>query len=311
MAQVVRIMGIDVSKAELVVACPATECGLCVTNDRDGHQGLVAWCCEQGIAVAALEASGGYERGVITALEEAGVVVRRLNPLRVRRFAEARGKLAKNDRIDAETIARFADTFDEPRATIISDPRREALREHLLVRNHTIAGLTDVANQLEHLSNKGLRATLIALRRHFQRMLKDLDRKLADMVAAVPYLDRLAQRLRSVPGVGPVLANTLIALLPELGRLTRKQIASLGGLAPFDADSGPRRGRRHIKGGRAGIRQVLYMAALVARRHNPIIRAFAQRLAGKQPKVILVACMRKMLVMLNAIVRDQTTWKHA
>jgi transposase len=311
MAQHVRIIGIDTGKAQLDIACPSLGIGLGATNDRPGHDTLVAWCAEHGIAVAAIEASGGYERAVIARLREAGLVVRCLNPLRVRRFAQARGRLAKNDRIDAETIALYAASFADERAVAAHDPGREALREHMLVRTHTLDAITDLHNQLEHVRDKSLRAIFKTRIASYTRSLKTLDRRIADLVLAIPDLAALATRLRSVPGVGPVLAHTLLALLPELGRLTRREIASLVGVAPFDNDSGRRRGRRSIQGGRAAIRTVLYMAALVAKRCNPVLRGFAERLKGKPAKVVIIACMRKLLTILNAIARDRTPWKHA
>lgn len=311
MAQHVRIIGIDTGKEHLIIACASLGIGLGVANDRTGHAALVAWCAEHGIAVAAIEASGGYERAVIAHLRDAGLVVHRLNPLRVRRFAQARGRLAKNDRIDAETIALYAAAFADERAVAAYDPGRETLREHMLVRTHTLDAVADLHNQLEHVRSNSLRAMLKARIASCTRSLKALDRRIADLVAATPDLDRLAAWLQSVPGVGPVLAHTLLALLPELGQLTRREVASLVGVAPFDDDSSKRRGRRSIQGGRAAIRTVLYMAALVAKRCNPALRAFAERLRGKPAKVIITACMRKLLTILNAIARDRTPWKHA
>ena len=311
MSQTVRIAGIDVGKEQLVIACPALGIGMGVANDRDGHEAIVAWLGEHQIAVAAVEASGGYERAVMARLGAVGLVVRHLNPLRVRRFAEARGRLAKNDRADAETIARYAETFVDEHTAPPPDAQRDALREHLLVRTNTLHAITLATNQLEHLRDKSLRAILAARRTSLQLTLKRLDARIAALVIATPNLAAAAARLRSVPGVGPVLAHTLIALLPELGRLTRRQVASLAGVAPFDYDSGKHRGLRHIAAGRAAVRQVLYMAALVAKRCNPAIRTFAERLKGKPPKTIIAAYMRKLLVILNAIARDAAVWKPA
>jgi transposase len=311
MAQQVLFAGIDVDKARLVVDCPALDRGVGVNNDSCGHAALVAWCIARKISVVALEASGGYERAVMVPLRAAGLVVRRLNPLRVRRFAQARGRLAKNDRIDAKTIALYAATFPEEHAAPPPDAQRETLREHLLVRLQTIEAIAALVSQLEHLRERSLRAMQQARLTGLKRSLVSLDQRIAAFVAACPDLDALAARLQSVPGVGPVLAHTLLALLPELGQLTRRQIASLAGVAPFDQDSGKHRGARQIDAGRAGLRRVLYMAALVAKRRNPILQAFAQRLKGKPIKTIIVACMRKLIVMLNAMVRDRATWKHA
>jgi transposase len=170
---------------------------------------------------------------------------------------------------------------------------------------------TDCVNQREHLRDAPLRASVARRLASFRLELAKIDRKLAGLIAANDDWDALARRLRTVPGVGPIVAASLIALLPELGTLSRREIASLVGLAPFDDDSGEHRGERHIKGGRKSVRDALYMAALSARQHNPMIAAFAARLTRKKPKVILVACMRKLLVTLNAMLRDGTDWRLA
>jgi len=309
MAERVRIAGMDVGKQYLVIDSPALGVSVGVTNDTRGHEALLAWCAEHQVAVVALEASGGYERAVAVRLRDAGVIVRCLNPLRVRRFAQARGKLAKNDRVDACTIALYAEAFADERVAVPQDNRRVSLREHLLVRVQTLDVISTIISQLEHIHERSLRAMLQARLQGLKRSLVALDRRIAKLVASTPDLAALADRLRSVPGVGPVLAHTLLALLPELGHLTRRQVASLAGVAPFDDDSGKRRGARQIDGGRAGLRRVLYMAALVAKRRNPEIRTFAERLKGKPGKAIITACMRKLIVILNAIARDGTVWQ--
>ena len=309
MAERVRIAGMDVGKQYLVIDSPALGVSVGVTNDTRGHEALLAWCAEHQVAVVALEASGGYERAVAVRLRDAGVIVRCLNPLRVRRFAQARGKLAKNDRVDACTIALYAEAFADERVAVPQDNRRVSLREHLLVRVQTLDVISTIISQLEHIHERSLRAMLQARLQGLKRSLVALDRRIAKLVASTPDLAALADRLRSVPGVGPVLAHSLLALLPELGHLTRRQVASLAGVAPFDDDSGKRRGARQIDGGRAGLRRVLYMAALVAKRRNPEIRTFAERLKGKPGKAIITACMRKLIVILNAIARDGTVWQ--
>jgi transposase len=311
MAQQVLIAGIDVGKAQLIASCPALRAGVDVSNDRAGHAALATWCIEHKISVVALEASGGYERAVMAHLHQRGLVVRQLNPLRVRRFAQARGRLAKNDHVDAETIAFYAATFADEHVAQPADTRREALREHLLVRLQTLEAISALISQLEHLREPSLRAILQARLNGLKRSLAALDKRIAAFVAAIPDLAALAARLQSVPGVGPVVAHTLLALLPELGQLTRRQIASLAGVAPFDQDSGKHHGTRQIEAGRAGLRRVLYMAALVAKRRNPVLRTFAQRLKGKPIKSVITACMRKLVVILNAMARDGATWKHA
>jgi transposase len=308
MAQMVVTAGIDVSKAWLDVALWPLKGELRVERNAAGYHQLVAWLSGHGVMRVGLEASGGYEIEVIDALQAKGFEVARFNAQRVRLFAKAKGRLAKNDRADARTIAQAtAVLLDE------APPQRrrdlEPLVEHLTYRRRLRDWIVDCTNQLEHLKDKALRRKLTARRSAWQNELAAHDRKLASLVGEHDEWHGLEQRLRTVPGVGPVLAQTLLALLPELGRLSRRAIASLGGVAPFDDDSGRRVGERHIKGGRAVVREALYMAALVARRYNPAIAAFAKRLAGKKPKVIIVACMRKLLVILNAMLRDGTDWQ--
>ena len=303
MAQMVVIAGVDVSKQWLDVALWPKQAELRVGRDRPGCDELAGWLRQHEVSRVGLEASGGYEIEVVDALEAQGFEVVRLNPLRVRRFAEAKGRLAKNDRADARSIAQATAVLvkrHRPSAGDDLDP----LIERLAWRRQLRDWITECVNQLEHLKDKSLRRRVMARKAQFARELAELDKKLATLIDQHPDWRRLAERLTTVPGVGPVLAQTLIALLPELGRCTRRGIACLVGVAPFDDDSGKRRGVRHIKGGRAAVREVLYMAALVAIRHNPIIAAFAKRRAGNRPKVVIVACMRKLLVILNAMLRD-------
>jgi transposase len=308
MADMVRLAGIDVSKDKLDVHVLPLGASRTVDYDAAGLTALCGWLVGVGVALAAVEASGGYERQVSEALEEAGLVVMRLNPLRVRRFAELRGRLAKTDRLDARTIAEFAQAYPQDRR-LKRDPRRERLAEHLLVRRHTQEVIVDCVNQLEHLRDSRLRRLVLARKASMERMCGALDRRLAELIAEHADLAELSERLRSVPGVGPVLTTTLIALLPELGSLTRRQVACLVGVAPFDHSSGRQAGPKSIQAGRAGIRNALYMAAMVASRWNPAISAFSARLAAKPGKVRLVACMRKLIVTLNAMVRDHTQWQ--
>jgi transposase len=307
MTQQVIHAGIDVSKPWLDVALWPKGEALRVARDAAGLAELVGWLAARHVTRVGLEASGGYERPVVDQLQAAGLEAVLLNPLRVRRFAQAKGRLAKNDRVDARIVAQFTAVM----ADAAPAGRRgdlDALVEHLSLRRQLRDWIVDCDNQLEHLRDPALRRQIAARQAGFRRSLIEIDRKLAERVAAEDDLAALNTRLRGVPGVGPVLAHTLMALLPELGHLSRRAIASLVGVAPFDDDSGARSGARHIKGGRQAVRDVLYMAALVAMRHNPVIAAFARRLAGKKPKVIIVACMRKLLVMLNAMLRDGTDW---
>jgi len=308
MADIVRLAGIDVSKDKLDVhVLPSGESRM-VPYDRRGLAGLRRWLVGLGVALVAVEASGGYEREVSEVLEEAGLIVHRLNPLRVHRFAQLKGRLAKTDRLDARTIAEFACAYPQERQPR-RDPRRERLAEHLLVRRHTQEAILDCINQLEHLRDKQLRRLILARKTSMERTLAILDRDLARLIAEHDDLAELSERLRTVPAVGPVLATTLIALLPELGSLTRRQVASLVGVAPFDRSSGRHKGTKGIQAGRGFVRKALYMAAMVASRHNPVFVAFNERLAGKPGKVRLVACMRKLIVILNALVRDSAQWQ--
>jgi transposase len=308
MAQMVVTAGIDVSKGWLNVALWPTKEELRVEQDAAGYAELAAWLTEHAVMRVGLEASGGYEIAVIDALEACGFAVMRFNARRVRLFALAKGRLAKNDRADARTIAQATAVLPEgapPQRQRELDP----LVEHLTYRRQLCAWITDCAQQLEHLRDAALRRKIAQRRVALRKELAALDQTLARLIASDDHWHDLERRLRRVPGVGPVLAQTLIASLPELGSLSRRAIAALAGVAPFDDDSGRQTGDRHIKGGRATVRDVLYMAALAARRCNPVIARFAQRLAGKKPKVIIVACMRKLLVILNAMVRDGTDWQ--
>lgn len=309
MAQIITTAGIDVSKAWLDVALyPDTRTTVRVKRDDAGFAELAAWLGQEGARRIGLEASGGYEIAVIDALQAHGFEVVRFNALRIRRFAQAIGRLAKNDRVDAAVIAHATATL-----SVRQPPARrrdlDPLVELLAYRRRLGDWMVDSANQLEHLKDKTLRRLALKRQASLRRERAAIDAKLAASMAASPHRQALAQRLQSVPGVGAVLAQTLIALLPELGSLSRRQIASLAGVAPFANDTGGRSGERHISGGRAEPRHVLYMASLVAMRCNPVLAAFARRLAGKKPKVIITACMRKLLVILNAMVRDGTDWR--
>jgi transposase len=307
MAQMVVTAGIDVSKEWLDAALWPKQSAIHVATTAAGYAQLVAWLLEHNVDRIGLEASGGYEIAVIDALEAHGFAVVRFNAQRIHLFGKARGRLAKNDRADARTIAQAAAVLVEG----APQPRRrqlDPLIELLNYRRQLCAWIVDCANQLEHLKHNTLRARTVQRQANMRRERAEIDARLAVLVDDHADWRIVAARLQTVPGVGPVLAHTLIAAMPELGTLSRRAIASLAGLAPYDRDSGHHRGERHVAGGRAGVRAVLYMAALAARRYNTAIAAFAARLAGKKPKVIITACMRKMLVILNAMLRDGTDW---
>ena len=304
-------VGIDVAKDHLDVAVIPSGEAFQVANDREGRAELVRRLRRLGPEAIGLEASGGYERAILKALLKAELPARRLNPFRVRLFALACGILAKNDRIDATVIAHFVATL--PTRQALRDEAAERIAELVTARRQLSEELTRAGHQTEQ-----AQAALIKrlARRRVQRLAQDIqliDQALAKAVAEDPELARKAALLRSVPGVGPVFCHTLLGLLPELGSLSNRQIAALVGVAPFDCDSGRFRGQRHIFGGRQAVRDVAYMAALAGGRYNPVLAAFRQRLidAGKKPKVAIVAVMRKLITILNAMLRDGLTWQPA
>lgn len=296
-------VGIDTSKDWLDVA--VLESGECwrVSNDAEGWAEL-AKALKGRKAVVGIEASGGYERGVIRALVKAKVDIRSINPLRLRRFAQAAGVKAKNDRIDAMMIARFVSVL--PSRAVRVDPVRDRLGELVGARSQLQKDLTRIQNQAGQLRE----ALVIRLReRQIARLKAEivlLDKTIAALVASTEAFARKATLMRSLCGVGPVFSHTLLAFMPELGELSSRQAASLIGVAPFDRDSGKHQGQRTIWGGRQSIRDVAYMAAVSASRHNPTLKAFHDKLvtAGKPAKVALTAVMRKLIITLNAMLRD-------
>jgi transposase len=301
-------VGIDVSMKRLDVAILPAGARFSVANDDAGWAELVDRLRQFAIAAVGLEPTGGYERGIVRALLAAGLSVRRINPAKLRQFARAHGVLAKNDRLDARMIAAYVALI--PTRPVQADPAVERLAEILTMRRQLCDEHVAVINQASHLEDAMLRR--IAKRRlaRLQADIALLDKRLADTVAAEPSLARRYRLLVSMPGVGATLACTLLALLPELGQIGRKQIAALVGVAPYDFDSGKLKGHRCIYGGRATVRTVLYMAALSACRFNPALKRFHQRLAaaGKKPKIAIVAVMRKMIATLNAMLRDASEW---
>ena len=309
MAQIVATVGIDVSKDRLDVAVhPAGE-QFSVTNDAAGWRALIRRLKPIGARAIGIEASGGYEREAIVALLKAGLPVRSVNAWKLRQFAKAAGLLAKNDRLDARAIAWFVATL--PSREVRHDPAVDHLAELVTARRQIVDAQQQFANQTEHLRDAGLVRMQARRIRQLERDLGELDLRIAQAIAASPALSARHELLCSMPGVGPVLAATLLALLPELGALGNRPIGALVGVVPYDFDSGKMRGLRCIFGGRAAVRRVLFMAAQAAALWNPILKAFKQRLlaAGKKPKVATVAVMRKLIVTLNAMVRDNAAWR--
>jgi transposase len=311
MAQTTAVVGIDVSAEWLDVVVHPDGGHSRVNNDGRGWLALRDRLEALGVRAIGLEASGGYERGIVAALVEAGLPVRMVNPLRLRQFARASGILAKNDPLDAEVIARFVATM--PTQPARHDRRLSRLGELVDARHQIVDACQTCRNQLRLVDDRELRRLHERRIRQAEADIERLDRRIASEIAAHPDLADRYVLLCSMPGVGPVLAATLLAFLPELGELANRKIAALVGVAPYDFDSGKMKGMRCIYGGRDKIRRVLYMAANVAAMHNPALRDFKQRLiaAGKKPKVAIVAVMRKMIVILNAMARENAPWANA
>jgi transposase len=304
-------VGIDVSKDHLDVHLRPTGEAFRADRDEPGLAHLVARLVAVGPDRVLLEATGGYEAPVAAALAAAGLPVVVVNPRCVRRFAEATGHLAKTDALDAAVLAHFADAV-RPEVRPLPDADTQALAALVARRRQLIDMRTAEQNRLELAAAavaRGLRDHIAWLDRQIDRT----DRELAAAIAASPAWRAKDDLLRGVPGVGPVVSRTLLTELPELGTLSNRRVAALAGLAPVARDSGRRRGERAIAGGRAGVRSALYMAILSAVRYNPAVRACYARLraAGKAVKVAQVAAMRKLLVILNAMVRDHRPWDPA
>lgn len=306
-------VGIDVAKAHVDVALLGARLDAQrFDNDADGHTALATALQPFGIDLVVMEATGGYEAELACALQGAGLPVAVVNPRQARDFARAMGKLAKTDSIDARMLAEMASVLvrreDLSRLLRpVSDERQQWLAALLTRRRQLITMLLSERQRLQ-ITPERLHPSLQAIIAAIQAQLDDID---AQMVGHVrEHFGELDRLLQSTRGIGPVSSACLIAQLPELGKLNRRQIAALVGVAPVACDSGSRQGRRRVQGGRFEIRRVLYMATLTATRYNPAIKAFYLRLkaAGKLPKVALVACMRKLLTMLNAMVKSNTPW---
>lgn len=303
-----QVIGIDVGKAKLDVGINGEKRVRTWTNDEAGRTELSEWVVEQEVHLVVVEASGGYEAAIVSELVERGQEVALVNPTRVRAFARAEGLLAKTDKIDARLIARFGATMKpEPQA------RREKgqleLNQWVTRRRQLVLMVTAEKNRLQTVP-EGIQIDIVRHIAWMQAEIEGLEQRINQAIANNPAWREIARRIETVPGVGAITASTLLADLPELGQLNRQKIAALVGVAPFNHDSGKRRGKRRIFGGRASVRSVLYMATLSAINHNPVIKSFYQRLLakGKIKKVALTACMRKLLVILNTMVKSGQDW---
>lgn len=308
-------VGIDVGKDHLDVAITPTNALHRVTNDETGHADLVTLLHDaretMSIARVVLEATGGYERAAALALADAGLPVVIVNPRQTRDFARASGLLAKTDRLDAMSLAQFGHAL---KPIVRNVPSREQRRLEDLVhrRRQLVVMIGSEKQRLAASHEPRVRTSIRALLDVLKRERRAIERDLLHAISEDPTWRAAMTLLQSVPGVGPTTAITLLAELPELGTLTAKPLAALVGVAPMNRDSGRKRGKRRTSGGRSSVRKVLYMAALTAIRWNPVIRAFYQRLknAGKPAKVALTACMHKLLLILNAILKTRTPWNN-
>jgi transposase len=309
MSDVPCFVGIDVAKAQLDIAVRPSGERWAVPNDADGVVTLVERLQALHPTLIVLEATGGLERIATAALATAGLPVVIVNPRQARDFARATGQLAKTDALDARALAHFADVI-RPTPRPLPDTQTQELRALLSRRQQLIGMRTAEQNRLAGTSER-LTQDLEAHIAWLNARIATLDADLETMLRASPLWRENDDLLQSVPGVGPVCARTLLLELPELGTLTRQQIAALVGVAPLNCDSGTLRGRRTIWGGRAHVRTVLYMGTLVATRFNPQIKVFYQRLlaAGKLKKVALTACMHKLVTILNAMLKHRTSWQ--
>jgi len=306
------IVGIDVSKDQLDVAVIPSKEAFSVPRNSEGLDDLVRRLLVLMPKLVVMEATGGFETIVAAALAGADLPVAVVNPQRIRAFAKAMGRLAKTDPIDAETIALYGEAA-KLEAQKLPDEASRALGELVARRRQIVEMMGAERNRKRSLNSKRLLRGVDRILAALQKELSDLERDIGESIRGTPAWREKDELLQSFPGIGPKISSLLIADLPELGTLTRRKIAALVGLAPMADDSGKRHGRRYIRGGRTRIRDGLYMAALVASRFNPVIEAFHQRLiaAGKPPRQALIACARKILVILNAILRDQCPWQSA
>jgi transposase len=303
-------VGIDVSKKFLDIDCFPQRQPWRVPNSPEGHQQLVEQLRRLAPRKIVLEGTGGYEFDVFLELTTAQLPVFRVNPRQVRDFARCLGKLAKTDALDAAVIAQFAHVV-EFAPQLPPNSALDRLQEHVARRRHLKTMFVAESNRLEHAREKTVREGIAQHLRFLTEQLQNIEREIHQLIDSTPEWKERETLLESAVGIADKTSFTLVAELPELGTLSRQRIASLVGLAPFNNDSGQSRGTRSIRGGRSTVRHALYMATLVATRHNPIIKTHYRKLldAGKQKKVALVACMRKFLTILNAMIRNKQTWQ--
>ena len=310
MSATARCIGIDVSKDHLDVAVRPDGTHRRVPNTDDGFDQLVEWLRPLAPTLVVLEATGGYQRRVVAALALAGVSVAVVNPARAREFARAAGRLAKTDTVDAAMLAEFADRMRPP-ARPVPDADAQKMQALLARRGQLVGMRTMERNRLGTATDRAVRRSLEAHLAWLEEQIEGTEKELDEAVESSPVWKAKDQLLRSIPGIGPAVSRTLLFEFPELGTLTREAIAALAGVAPMNRDSGRWTGKRFITGGRAVVRTAVYMGTHAARKWNPALKAFADRLvtAGKPPKVVLIAVARKLLVIANAVLRTQKPWR--
>jgi transposase len=304
------VVGIDVAKDKVDGCIRSLSQSQTFPSTAEGRRKLLAWLRRHKVGKAVMEASGGYERDWAKELREAGLLVSIVDPKRVRNFARSAGRLAKNDAIDAEMIAWFAETFGEATCQAY-DAEREKLVQIVYARQALLDMQTGLQNRGEHSVPGAVKRMQTRLLKKIAAEIATLEVAMVALVKATPRFAELGEIIESVPGLAVIASAGLIGVMPELGQASDKAVAALLGAAPYDDDSGKRRGERHIKGGRRKIRNILYMACVgAATRHNPVLKAFYRRLIakGKEPKVALTACMRKLIVILNTMIARREKW---
>jgi len=302
-------VGIDVAREKLDLARSDSDAILTVANDPDGIGRIVASLRQTVVALIVIEATGGLERAVLNALLDANLPVVLVNPGHVRHLARGLGILAKTDAIDARVLVEFG-RLASPRLAEKRSANQVELDALVTCRRQLTAVRADQTNRRNATASKRAIKAIDAVLKILDKQIDDLDRQIRKLIESDDDLDSIDKLLRSVPGVGKVLSSTLLAELNELGKIDRRQIGALVGLAPFNRDSGILKGKRSIRGGRTAVRCVLYMATITAIRCNPVIQKFARRLQnmGKETKVVITACMHKLLALLNAMIRDNLQW---
>ena len=304
------VVGIDVAKDKVDACIRSLSQEQTFLSTAEGQRALIRWLRKHKVGKVAMEASGGYERDWAKTLREAGIEVRIVDPKRVRSFARSAGRLAKNDAIDAEMIAWFAETFTDAPGQAY-DAAREKLVQIVNARQSLLDLQTSLQNRGEHSTPEVVQKMQAQLLKTIALEVAKLEAAITAMIKVTPHFAELAEIIESVPGLGKIASAGLIAAMPELGQVSDNIVAALLGVAPYDDDSGQRRGGRHIKGGRRKVRNLFYMPCLgAATQHNPVLKAFYDRLIakGKEPKVALTACMRKLIVILNTMIARRQKW---